>query len=109
MLSGKFNCYLQLLVFISFCGMVAIAQTSTYNLGGTPTAEESRAMGYSVDPSGKGLPAGSGTAKEGAQLFAQKCAACHGAGGEGTKAAPMLVGGKGTINTANPIRTVGSF
>ena len=32
-------------------------------------------------PDGRGLPAGRGTAAEGAPLYAAKCAACHGATG----------------------------
>ena len=59
------------------------AQSPTYGLGKTPTAEEIRAMGYHDQPDGKELPPGSGTAKEGAPLYAQKCAACHGATGSG--------------------------
>jgi len=37
----------------------------------------------SVGPDGKGLPPGSGTSAQGAAIFAQKCAACHGQGGTG--------------------------
>jgi S-disulfanyl-L-cysteine oxidoreductase SoxD len=38
-----------------------------------------------VEPSGAGLPAGSGTSEQGAAIFAGAgaCAACHGAGGKG--------------------------
>ena len=42
-------------------------------------------------PDGTGLPPGGGTAREGAPLYAQKCAACHGANGEGGTA-DVLVG-----------------
>jgi len=59
--------------------VAALAQTSTYNLGRAPSEEELRAMSISIGPDGKGLPPGSGTAKEGAKIFAQKCARCHGA------------------------------
>ena len=63
----------------------AIAQSPTYGVGRTPTAEELRRMDISIGPTGEELPPGRGTAKEGAQLFAQKaCIACHGAGGWGT-------------------------
>lgn len=33
-------------------------------------------------PEGDGLPAGSGTAKQGAEIYAAKCGSCHGATGE---------------------------
>ncbi|MGF6654062.1 cytochrome c [Paraburkholderia youngii] len=40
--------------------------------------------------------------------FAAKCAACHGAKGEGL-IGDQLIGGAGTLTTANPKRTVGSY
>jgi len=58
--------------------LVAWAQSPTYGLGKTPTAEEVRAWDIAISPEGKELPEGSGSAKEGAGLYAQKCAACHG-------------------------------
>jgi mono/diheme cytochrome c family protein len=36
-----------------------------------------------IEPSGAGLPAGSGTSDQGASIFADNCAACHGDGGKG--------------------------
>lgn len=36
-----------------------------------------------VEPSGAGLPAGSGTSEQGAPIFAEQCSACHGEGGKG--------------------------
>jgi cytochrome c len=36
-----------------------------------------------IEPSGAGLPAGGGTSAQGAQVFAEQCAACHGDGGRG--------------------------
>ncbi len=64
--------------------VAALAQTNTYNLGHPPSDEEIRAMDVSPSPDGKGLPPGSGTAKQGAQIFAQKCARCHGTTGAET-------------------------
>src|SRR6202043_2254683 len=63
----------------------AFAQSSpTYGVGRTPTAEEIRALDISIGPAGEELPAGRGTAKEGAELFEQKgCVGCHGAEGTG--------------------------
>ena len=66
------------------------AQSPTYGLGHTPTPEEIRAWDIAIGPEGKELPQGSGTAKAGAPLYAQKCAICHGVtGSEGP--APMLI------------------
>jgi S-disulfanyl-L-cysteine oxidoreductase SoxD len=36
-----------------------------------------------VEPSGAGLPPGSGTSDQGAQIFAEQCSGCHGEGGKG--------------------------
>src|SRR6267143_5411874 len=66
------------------------AQSPTYGLGRTPTAEEIRAWDIAISPTGKELPPGSGSAKEGAPLYAQKCAACHGTTGSGGRA-PQLI------------------
>lgn len=72
----------------------AIAQSPTYGVGRTPTAEELRRMDISISPTGEELPPGRGTVKEGAQLYAQKaCISCHGAAGVGGLA-PQLVSKK---------------
>src|SRR2546427_10768026 len=69
-------------IILSACA-AALAQGRTYQLGTTPTEEEIKARDIAISPDGKELPPGSGTAKEGAAIFAQKCAACHGANGNG--------------------------
>jgi hypothetical protein len=73
----------------------AWTQSPTYGVGRTPTAEEIRAWDIAISPTGKELPPGQGTAKEGAVLFVQKgCSGCHGAtGSEGP--APTLISRKG--------------
>jgi mono/diheme cytochrome c family protein len=79
-----------------------------FGLGSPATDAEIRAWDIDVSPSGAGLPAGRGTAKEGAMVYAAKCASCHGATGiEGP--APRLVGGIGSLATGDPIKTVGSY
>lgn len=67
-----------------FLGSPAFAQSPTYGVGRTPTAEEIRRMDISIGAAGEELPPGRGTAKEGALVFEQKgCMACHGAAGLG--------------------------
>ena len=46
-----------------------------------------------------GLPAGSGTAAQGAQIYAQKCVACHGENGKGGSASALLP--RGPITSIN--------
>ncbi len=83
------------------------AQSQT-GLGHPPTAAEIKAADIEVLPDGRGLPPGSGTAERGRDLYARQCAACHGASGkEGP--ADILVGGNGSLATARPLKTVGSF
>jgi len=80
---------------VGVCHTAAWSQSPTYGLGRTPSAEEIRAWDISISPTGKELPPGQGTAKEGAALFVQKgCSGCHGAtGSEGH--APTLISRKG--------------
>src|ERR1700686_149004 len=85
-----------------------LAQGSVYHMGRPPKAEEMRALDVCVGPEGQGLPAGSGNATQGAPIYMQKCAICHGLNGEGG-VGPKLVGGVGTLTEAQPGRTIGSF
>jgi hypothetical protein len=76
------------------------AQSPTFGVGRTPTAEEIRAWDISISPEGKELPAGHGTAKEGAQLFVQHgCAGCHGRTGSGAQA-PTLIKSDGKTKSS---------
>jgi S-disulfanyl-L-cysteine oxidoreductase SoxD len=73
----------------------ALAQT--YGVGRAPSAEELAASSITISPEGAGLPAGRGTAAEGAKLFVDKgCSGCHGEGAVGgLTAAPNLLAKKG--------------
>jgi len=73
-----------ILLLGSVVGSPAIAQSPTYGVGRTPTAEELGRMDIAIGPTGEELPPGTGTAKEGAQLYLTKgCIGCHGAEGLG--------------------------
>ena len=61
-----------------------------------------------IDPSGKGLPSGSGDSLKGAEIYSQKCQACHGENGSGG-AANKLTGGTGSLTTSAPLKSIGSF
>ena len=79
-----------------------------YGLGQPLSERELAGWNIDVKPDGSGLPKGRGTAAIGAPLFAQQCAACHGARGEGTLA-NKLAGGAGTLNTPAAQKTIGSY
>lgn len=59
--------------------MVATEQAPERFGFGTP-ADPSRIAAWDIDarPDGVGLPPGSGTVEEGARVYQQRCAACHG-------------------------------
>src|ERR1700682_6811060 len=83
----------------------AVAQTPSYaNVGRAPTKEEIQAWDISVGPDGKGLPLGQGTEKEGAPIFAAKCAVCHGPNGEGAKIGTRIVGGIADTETLTTLK-----
>jgi len=73
------------------CARDASPAAERYGVGRAATAQEVAAWDIDVDTTGHGLPAGRGTAAEGAQVYAAKCASCHGAKGEGQGAFPKLV------------------
>ena len=83
-----------------------LAQGTTYKLGKTPSQEEIRAWDIDISPDGKGLPPGSGTAKEGAAIYVQRCAKCHGRDGEqqimGFSMPGSALVGRGPNNTPRP-------
>ena len=87
----------ELLLVTTVLGICQTAwtQSPTYGLGRTPSAEEVRAWDIAISPTGKELPPGQGTAKEGAALYVRKgCAGCHGATGSGGHA-PTLISAEG--------------
>jgi cytochrome c len=93
--------------------LVLVACTATAvepvpRLGRPIAAEEAARWDSSVFPDGRGLPPGRGTATEGAPLFAQKCAACHGPGGRGATA-EELAGGTEALTSKSPDKTIGLY
>jgi cytochrome c len=83
-------------------------QAQVYGIGHAASERDLAAWNIDVAADGAGLPAGSGSVTNGKTVYAQQCAACHGAKGEG-KPADQLVGGRGTLASANPVKTIGSF
>ena len=85
---------LRFALFLSVLGLACAlgagtAAAETPGLG-KPIAEgDIAAWNIDVLPDGKGLPPGSGTAKQGAAVYSQKCALCHGE--NGVKPAPGYV------------------
>jgi S-disulfanyl-L-cysteine oxidoreductase SoxD len=84
------------------------AQSPKYGVGRTPSADEIRALGYTVTPDGRGLPPGKGTAREGAAVYELRCKECHGPEGQGADQTGFL-GKPEDLKKAPPVRTVGSY
>jgi S-disulfanyl-L-cysteine oxidoreductase SoxD len=91
---------------VALCN-VAAAQSP--NLGKSISPEDLATWDISIGPDGAGLPPGSGTPKQGEEVFTMKCQACHNAKGAG-QPNDRLVGGQGTIAGDKPaVKTVGSY
>jgi S-disulfanyl-L-cysteine oxidoreductase SoxD len=68
---------------LAFGGSAASAQN--LNLGKPISPTDFAKWDIDVEPDGAGLPPGSGTADQGAPIFAEQCSACHGEGGKGAQ------------------------
>ena len=87
-----------LVLLMSVSAPVAgLAQLPSYNVGRTPAADEIRTQDITVGPAGKELPAGKGTAKEGAAIFEKRCAHCHGVNGASEGQFPALSGQRARV------------
>ena len=91
----------------------ALAQSQDHYGFGTPIGPQDLSKYFAIPADGSGLPPGSGTAAEGAKVFADNCAACHGDKGQGNPAKGIggdrLLGGRGTLASDAPIKTVESY
>lgn len=96
------------LAILMFC---APAGAQTFDFGAAPSAAEIAAVDIDAMPDGRGLPSGRGTAAQGETMYAETCAACHGANLEGVKEADgaPLIGGRGSLTSGSPKKTVESY
>ena len=87
-----------------------------HNFGVKATKEQVDAWNTDTRPDGKGLPDGKMDVLAGSEVFAAKCATCHGDFGEGVDRFPVLSGGQGTLKLhpetggdPSPLKTIGSY
>ncbi|MBR0801474.1 cytochrome c [Bradyrhizobium jicamae] len=92
---------------IAVLGFAARAE-DRYGIGRPATAAEIAGWNIDIGRDGSNLPPGSGSAERGKVVFTEQCAACHGDSGQGG-VGDRLVGGQGTLASAKPVRTVGSY
>jgi S-disulfanyl-L-cysteine oxidoreductase SoxD len=76
-----------------------LAQSPKYSVGTPLSQEEIKKFDFRIGPQGQALPAGSGSAKEGAVVFAKRCAVCHGQNGQNGILRRLVMGSPG-----NPFR-----
>jgi cytochrome c len=77
--------------FLALAANTALAQSPTFGLGRSASADEVRAWDISIHPvTGAELPPGRGTATEGALVYRRQCPRCPGADGTEGRA-PRLV------------------
>jgi len=70
---------------------------------------EYHAWDIDVRSDGTSLPEGMRSAAAGMEIFYERCAACHGEFGEGAGRWPELAGGRGSLGTEDPVKTIGSY
>ncbi|MGD0848515.1 c-type cytochrome [Bradyrhizobium sp.] len=75
-------------LWLALTGGASLAETP--NLGKPIDEAAIEAWDISILPDGTGLPKGSGTPAQGAPIYAEKCAACHGDNGKGGEAAALV-------------------
>lgn len=111
---SRMRCSVEMIVVLALSTLSVVsvmAQERAYpEIGRTPNADEIKRWDIAVGPSGKELPAGSGSVLQGTFFYITKrCIVCHGTALEGTQYGPRLAGGFGTLATPAPVRTVGSY
>jgi len=82
-------------------------------IGRAAEASEIKAWDIDANPSGAGLPAGQGTYARGTEVYAQQCASCHGAKGEGVLPNTKLVSATPTdfsfARDPKAVKTIGNY
>lgn len=106
-------------ILAATCQAALSEPVGRFGIGKPASPAEIAAWDIDIRADGVGLPPGRGSVHDGKALYADHCAACHGERGQGApagslgarQAAPFepLVGGAGTLGTARPVKTVGSF
>ena len=97
---------------LALCLAASAASADGPGLGKPITEADIAAWDISIEPSGKGLPSGAGTPAQGAHIYVEKCAACHGPGGKGgvtgVNAAP-LVGSAPITDISAAMKRIANF
>ncbi len=109
-----FGLCLFVLIAATACGSTepdstAFSYPEDFELGVPIGASTRQALYTTIPPDGSGLPEGSGTFERGAEIYRARCMACHGEDLGGTDAGMPLVGGRNTLASESPRKTVESY
>jgi S-disulfanyl-L-cysteine oxidoreductase SoxD len=80
-----------------------------FSHGRPATTAEIAALAIAVAPDGTGLPAGRGSVAAGVQVYAAKCAVCHGSRGEGVQGMGDRLVGTEPVDSTGWNRTIGNY
>jgi cytochrome c len=100
------NLPLALALAFTFAFGTATAAAQTARLGQSITEADITAWNIEALPDGQGLPAGSGTAKQGAAIYSQKCALCHGENGVNPRPGYSPMVGPSKFDRIDTMKTV---
>jgi len=93
-----------LALVLAFGAGTAVAETP--GLGKPITEADIKAWDIAVLPDGTGLPAGSGTPAQGAPIYSQKCAMCHGENGVNPRPGYLPMVGPAKFDRIDTMKTV---
>jgi cytochrome c len=100
-------------IFAAFAFLLAAGTAVAEDAGlGKPLSESDiKQWDIAVLPDGGNLPPGSGTPAQGAKIFAEKCAGCHGEAAKGgvTPYWPALIGGQPLTNGIDTVKTIANY
>jgi cytochrome c len=74
---------------------VGLAQSPKFNVGTPLNQDDIKSFDFMIGPEGKELPAGRGSPKEGAVVFAKRCEVCHGQNGQNGVLRRLVLGSPG--------------
>jgi len=72
-----------------------LAQSPKLNMGRPLSEQDINSFDFMIGPDGQRLPPGSGSAKEGAVVYAKRCEVCHGQNGERGVLRRLVLGSPG--------------